>query len=138
MAAAEKDTIIITATDSLKSCCLLGHTTSLSSSYVDLKKFLFFFGSSIGWESFSRGSRLVVGLVTSLFKIKLFSLILILAYRFTPQLGMKTISSFLEGLSLIMIFFLFLKLSSKSFAAKGFSICLLSSLLSGLAPYSGS
>ena len=31
-----------------------------------------------------------------------------------------------------------LKLSSKRFAAKGFSICLLSSLLSGLAPYSGS
>ena len=138
MAAAEKDTIIITAIDSLKSCCLFGHTTSLSSSYVDLKKLFFFLGSLISGESFLRGSLLVVGLVTRFFGIKLYTLIFILAYRFTPQLGLKTISFLLAELSLIVIFFLFLNLSSKSFVAKGFSICLLSSLLSGLAPYSGS
>ena len=67
MAAAEKDTIIITATDSLKSCCLFGHTTSLSSSYVDLKKLFFFLGSSISGESCFRGYLLVVGLVTKNF-----------------------------------------------------------------------
>ena len=138
MAAAEKDTIIITAIDSLKSCCLFGHTTSLSSLYVELKKLLFFLGSLISGESSFKGSLLVVGLVTRFFGIKLYALIFILAYRFTPQLGLKTISSFLDGFSLIEIFFLFLKLSSKSFAARGFSICLLSSLLSGLAPYLGS
>ena len=37
IAAAEKDTIMITAIDSLNNCCLLGHTTSLSSSNVELK-----------------------------------------------------------------------------------------------------
>ena len=67
MAAAENDTIIITATDSLKSCCLLGHTTSLSSAYVDLKKFFFFLGYSTSGKSFLRGSLLVVGLVTKFF-----------------------------------------------------------------------
>ena len=65
-------------------------------------------------------------------------LIFILAYRFANQLGLNKISSFFEGLILIVIFFLFLKSSSNSFAAKGFSICLLSSLPSGLAPNSGS
>ena len=38
MAAAERLTIKITATDSLNSCCRLGQTTSLSSSKVAAKK----------------------------------------------------------------------------------------------------
>ena len=52
----EKDTIMITAIDSLNNCCLLGHTTSLSSSNVEVKKFFFFFGSFISEGSFLRGS----------------------------------------------------------------------------------
>ena len=76
MPAEEKDTIIITATDSLKSCCLFGHTTSLSSSYVDLKKLFFFLGFSISGESFLRDSLFVGGLVTRFFGIKHYALIL--------------------------------------------------------------
>ena len=69
MAAAEKDTIIITARDSLNNCCLLGQTTSLSSSNVEVKKFFFFLDSFISEDSVTSGGSFLrgfglVGLVT--------------------------------------------------------------------------